>query len=465
MVIPVKMRARSNIHPVSVFVLMVFAFSFGHLVHLLPSFQRFSYLTSPIPITETDTATKGAPGSKETASATMPLGLRWFKQGFENPWQFSTLRTGIAELEAAYKRVLKRDGKLPRLVVSFTSLPHRFDKYAPATIRLLKQQKYPPDHIYVCIPAVSRRSNDTFRVPSWISEDKAITVLRPKVDYGPATKLIPAVRAELKLKNTHARIVTIDDDNEGGWSDQQLKSLFLYSLAFEDSALGFTGWNVTCMTSDSRCKEMDSGVRTRQFSDRFYNFIRPADDYACHSLADWLPEYYSNCLGAIRKNFVGYIDVIEGYKGALYQPRFFDIEQIESIISDKVPDGFFLCDDVWFSGWLSSKNIRRLLINPAIHNDAPVNMMINAYTKTNRTDIDTEVRQPSKEDLKEVEKRNKNGKVEEGLHALGDFSKSNHDAVKWFEGHNGWTKDLWKRPNGFLYASEVKVMEKKEDAN
>lgn len=67
---------------------------------------------------------------------------------------------------------------------------------------MVKRQKYPPDYIYVSIAAVSRRSNDTFRVPSWITEDTSITVLRPKVDYGPATKLIRAVRAELEL-NTH----------------------------------------------------------------------------------------------------------------------------------------------------------------------------------------------------------------------------------------------------------------------
>lgn len=386
----------------------------------------------------------------------MPLGLQWFRQGFENPWQFSTLRTGIAELEEAYKRVLKRDGKLPRLVVSFTSLPNRFDKYAATTIRLLKEQKYPPDHIYVCIPAVSRRSNDSFRVPSWISKDKDITVLRSNVDYGPATKLIPAVRAEQELNNTRTRIVTIDDDNEGGWNDEQLRSLFLYSLVFEDSALGLTAWNVTCMTSDARCEEKDSGIRRRQSPNSLYNFVRPADDYACHSLADWMPSYYSYCIGAIRRNYVGFVDVIEGYKGALYQPRFFSLKDIESIISPSVPDSFFLCDDVWFSGWLSTKNIKRLIVNPALHDDALVNKLLERYnTKTRK--VSREMKEPNQKDLEEIAKRrNATGnKVEDGLHSLGNFVKSNHDAVKWFEGKNAWTKDMWKRPSGFRYASEA----------
>jgi len=117
---------------------------------------------------------------------------------------------------------------------------------------------------------------------------------------------------------------------------------------------------------------------------------------------------------------------------------------------------------------LSTKNIKRLLINPAIHNDSPVNMAILAYNKKKRKvdggkgtlEMLTEVKAPSKEDIAEAEKRNRIGKVEKGLHDLGDFSKANHDAVKWFEGKKGWTKDLWKRPNGFKYSSEVKVNKK-----
>lgn len=275
-----------------------------------------------------------------------PAGLSLYKKAYENPWSFSTLRTGVDDLMLSYDRIMQREGSLPRVVVSFTSLPRRFQIHGHAMINLLKQQTFLPDAIYIAIPRQSRRSNESFTIPKWIRKDPLITVLRPSRDYGPATKLIPAVEEELRLGHKNTRIVTVDDDNEGGWNTMSLLNLYAYSLHFNDAAVGLTGWNVTCMLSDAHCSPLDSGVPQRQFRDKMYNFIRRSDDYACHSLSDWKLDYYPYCMGAVRKNYVAFADVLEGYKGIVYQPRFFNINKLKSILHADTPDWFFLSDDV-----------------------------------------------------------------------------------------------------------------------
>ena len=381
---------------------------------------------------------------------TQPLGLDWFQQGYENPWSFSTMRTDVNDLEKAFHRVIQRDGKLPRVVVSFTSLPKRFIKHAYSMVKLIKHQTYIPDMIYICVPKDSRRSNDTFDIPRWMTEDPLITILRPDIDYGPATKLIPTIEAEQILGNTKTRIITVDDDNEGGWNNDSVLKILSYSLHFEDEALGFTGWNVTCMVKDARCSPEDSGIPFRQARSKKYNFIKQADDYACHSLADWKKEYYPNCMGAVRKNYVAFTDVIEGYKGALYQPRFFNLKEIKDIVNESTPKYFLLCDDVWFSGWLGVNKFSKLIINPALHDNASVRKALIKYS--DGRNISREVVPMDKESKLIYENINT---VEGGLHSMGfSFVQANHLGVQWFEHHHAWTEEMWTRPKGFKYLSE-----------
>lgn len=285
-------------------------------------------------------------------------------------------------------------------------------------------------------------------------------MIRPKIDLGPGTKLIPTIEAELKLGNTHTRIVTVDDDNEGHWTSDSLLQLFAYSLYFEDAALGFTGWNATCMVEDAHCSPQDSGVPERNFRDRWYNFIRQTDDYACHTLSDWLPQYFANCMGAVRKNFVAYADVLEGFRGALYQPRFFALKDLKTLTNAKlVPKYFFLVDDVWFSGWLGVRNISRLVVNPAIHKEAPVAKALRAYSDKRKINRVMAPLTP-----KDLASQGTPTEVEGGLHSLGiNFVEANHLGAKWFGKKGAWGKDLWDRPPGFVYNSEKRMRKSKGD--
>lgn len=428
-----------SMKPIALLCLLIASFLLGILTRTL------IYVSPPLK----GNMTPGTRSTLDEPDSGIPRGLDQYQRSYQNPWTFSVFRTDLEQLEETADKVLKQQGAFPRVVVSFTSLPARFSHYAYDLIQLLKEQDYEPDMIYIAVPMKSRRSEREFEIPEWANADPRITVLRPPIDYGPATKLIPALQAELKLGYNDSRIITVDDDNEGRWSRKEIIELLLYSLHFPDAAIGFTGWNVTCMLKDAHCSIADSGIPTRQFPERMYNFVRHADDYACHTLADWKTDYFSYCLGAIRKNYVGFVDVLEGYKGVMYQPRFFDVASLEQI--RKLPttwDSLVLVDDVWFSGWLSLRNITRLVVNPAVHSDSSVyQTMIRASRKRNLT-YSADVTQPPEQSSGE--------QMEKGLHDLGDFSSANHLAVLWFEKKGAWDQGLWNRPSGYQYPSEMK---------
>lgn len=385
--------------------------------------------------------------------------MQWVHQSLDNPWSFSTQRTTIDMLHDALLATIQRDGKLPRVAVSFTSLPKRFIKHGLSLIKLLKSQEYLPDVIYINIPETSRRSEDNFVIPEWIMEDPLIKILRPETDYGPATKLIPALQEEIRLGNMDTRIVTVDDDNEGRWEPGSLLQLLAHSLYFTDKVIGLTGWNVTCMVKTARCDPEDCGSPPSQHKDRFYHFIKQSDDYACHSLSDWREDYYRNCMGAVRRTYIAYADVLEGYKGVLYQPRFFDMEMVESIIDEsKTPSYFFWADDVWFSGCLSLRDVDRIVVNPAFSNSDPVRTKLielsdqRNLSRAIPSDAETLASKPIE--------------AEKGLHSLSkDFTEGNHEGVRWFENRGAWTKGMWDRPEGFLYPSELERKLSEETKN
>lgn len=463
-------RSRHTTPSIFVTICIIIAFFSGILFSTIIKSPQSPFTSSLFPTnssSHTATAARNsttlATGAQNVSTVVgpqqIPLALQWFHQSLDNPWSFSTQRTTNDMLYDALTLTLKRDGNLPRVAVSFTSLPKRFIKHGLPLIRLLKRQNYLPDVIYANIPKTSRRSDDDFVIPKWILNDPLIKVLRPETDYGPATKLIPALQEEIRLGNMDTRIVTVDDDNEGNWRDGSLLELLAHSLVFTDKAIGLTGWNVTCMVRAARCDPEDSGSPPGQFMDRFYHFIKQSDDYACHSLSDWRENYFRHCMGAVRKTYIAYVDVIEGYKGALYQPKFFDMKMVESIIDKtKTPDYFFWADDVWFGGCLSLRGIDRIVINPAFSDGDKIRMKL--------------IKLSDKRNLSRTVPENAGAlaskpiEVEKGLHELSkDFTKGNHDGVRWFESKGAWTKGMWDRPEGFRYPSEreEEVTEKEDE--
>ena len=104
-----------------------------------------------------------------------------------------------------------------KFVVSFTTSPTRIGKCGPMIHSILNQTRK-PDLFLLNIPEQFARTGETYDVPKYIR--KSLTVNRVATDYGPATKILPAV-AYLKAQAqaqaqafdpATTRIIYLDDD-------------------------------------------------------------------------------------------------------------------------------------------------------------------------------------------------------------------------------------------------------------
>ena len=134
------------------------------------------------------------------------------------------------------------ENKPSRVVLSFSTIPSRLP-HLRKTIQSLKRQTYQPDAIYLNLPRESRREKVPYDPPPYIRTDPNITIVWSEDDYGPGTKLIPAVQKE---KDPNTLIITVDDDMS--LRPTVVATLVYFSSLYPDAALGFTGWNTSCIT-------------------------------------------------------------------------------------------------------------------------------------------------------------------------------------------------------------------------
>ena len=98
----------------------------------------------------------------------------------------------------------------PRVVVSLTTIPSRLTRLRP-TLNSLLTQDYPPTAIYLAVPRRSAREPKPYQMPGWLVQHPAVTVIDCERDWGPASKLLPALLAERERPDT--LIIAVDDDN------------------------------------------------------------------------------------------------------------------------------------------------------------------------------------------------------------------------------------------------------------
>ena len=106
-----------------------------------------------------------------------------------------------------------------KFVVSFTTSPTRIGKCGPMIHSILDQTRK-PDLFLLNIPEVFARTGETYDVPKYIR--KSLTVNKIATDYGPATKILPAVvylqaqaQAQAQAQSfdpANTRIIYLDDD-------------------------------------------------------------------------------------------------------------------------------------------------------------------------------------------------------------------------------------------------------------
>src|SRR5437867_783283 len=203
-----------------------------------------------------------------------------------------------------------------RVIASLSTVPDRIGNLGP-TIRSLLRQTHPPDEIVLAIPEFSVRERRHYVVPKYISRLPRVRILRSREDWGPATKFIAAIQDELAAGRQNTLIMVVDDDRV--YPPDALETYLHYSEQLPEAALCFRGaampstldWDDATMIRASELREP-----------------RP-------------------------------VAVITGCGSYLVQPRFFD----ESLWDYSVaPQIAFHIDDIWISGWLSRRGVKRYVV-------------------------------------------------------------------------------------------------------
>ncbi len=218
-----------------------------------------------------------------------------------------------------------------RVIASLSTVPDRINNLRP-TIRSLLKQTRPPDEIVLAIPEFSIREQRPYAVPKYISRWPRLRVLHCRRDWGPATKFIPIVREELAAGRGNTLIMVMDDDRI--YPRDALETYLHYNEQLPDAALCFRG-----------------AAMPRNLDWRNAKMIRASE------LREPQPAA-----------------VITGCGSYLIQPRFFD----ESLWDySRAPRGAFYMDDIWISGCLTRRNVKRYVV--------PASAMMRSVFRQRRT--------------------------------------------------------------------------------
>jgi hypothetical protein len=97
-----------------------------------------------------------------------------------------------------------------RIVVSMTTIPSRLENLDKVLESLIEHQTVKPDVVYLNVPHVFGRTGEAYDLSKLHYSNPRLKVLRCD-DYGPVTKLLPALEAE--HGNERTVIIYADDDN------------------------------------------------------------------------------------------------------------------------------------------------------------------------------------------------------------------------------------------------------------
>ena len=208
----------------------------------------------------------------------------------------------------------KSDGR--RVIASLTTVPERIGNLG-STIRSLLRQTRPPDEIVLAVPEFSIREQRPYEVPEYVSRLPRLRILHCRRDWGPATKFIAIVREELAAGRGDTLLMVVDDDRV--YPRDALETYLHYNKQLPEAALCFRG-----------------AAMPRNLDWRDARMIRASELRQPQPVA-----------------------VVTGCGSYLIQPRFLD----ESLWDySRAPRGAFYMDDIWISGCLARRNVKRYVV-------------------------------------------------------------------------------------------------------
>lgn len=209
------------------------------------------------------------------------------------------------------------------LVVTLSSIPPRFSGLGPTLTSILRQ-RVAPDQVRLYIPRAYRR------FPDWDGTlpqvPAGVAIHRCDQDFGPATKILPAVR---DLAGQAVELLLCDDDR---LYDREWTARFLAARrAHPDCVIAEAGRFVP---GHDACPLPRATPRRKDWR---YRLLRAL------SLGRARPLPWTGS---------GHVDVFKGYGGALLRPEFLPERAFD------IPDLLWTVDDPWLSGCLAMNGVR-----------------------------------------------------------------------------------------------------------
>lgn len=202
-----------------------------------------------------------------------------------------------------------------RVVVSLSTMPTDINRLQ-AVLQTLRAQSVPPDVIHINIPDTNRRTGQAYHIPSWLNNYSGVQLNRG-LDYGPITKLLPAIAAE---PDPDTLIITVDDDKV--YPSIMIETLLKHVQRDPSVAWGICGW-------------------------AFMPFFPPR-----RIIPATVPYY-------LRGSYGRGVQVLQGVCGVAYRRSFFGPDA--KVLETPSPE-CYTSDDMWISGYLNARHIPRVLV-------------------------------------------------------------------------------------------------------
>ena len=221
-----------------------------------------------------------------------------------------------------------------QIVVTLTSIPPRFGNL-PRKLASIARQTVRPDRVEVQLPRAYRRFPGPRPalppLPDWVE------VHETDIDYGPATKVLPAVQ---RWRGTPTDLLICDDDRlqDRGWIARFVEG----RRSRPDDILCERGWNIGARFGIHR--EAPDLPRAEFAPKQGRTLGYRLKRIASLNLAHPPRQIYAT---------PGHVDVFEGFLGALMP-----VDALPDQAFD-IPEIVWTVDDVWLSGmaWLNGTKV------------------------------------------------------------------------------------------------------------
>jgi hypothetical protein len=227
-----------------------------------------------------------------------------------------------------------------RHVICLSTIPPRFAAIGP-TLQALVRQKSRPEAVELYIPRSYRR------FPQWggaLPEvPEGVRIVRIDEDLGPATKILPALRA---YRGEDIELLYVDDDIyfAPDWSKRVLK----LRRKLPNTALCATSLTVAMLGRPWRAtaplpRAVPAAGADQQFAFHFRRLLSAIrrKDPAAPRLRTWYRK--------IKRS--GYTDIVEGFAGVSLRPDYLDDAVFD------LPPVLWAVDDIWISGHLTRRGV------------------------------------------------------------------------------------------------------------